>query len=75
MNWLISKLLGLLAMVGALLWGKRQADKRREAEARAKAAERTAELTAERVERHEKIDRMSDEEIATCLRRGGSSRK
>ncbi len=66
----IEAILGALAaVIGIFLWGRHQAKKRCEAEAKAKVAERVAETVKEQGERREKVEGMSDSELIDYLRR------
>lgn len=60
---------GLVATILAILGWRREASKRREAEARAKVAERLSETIQEQGERREKVAQMSDDDLIDYLRR------
>lgn len=58
----------LVGLLGILLWGRHQMNRRREAEARAKVAEKLAETIKEKEIRREKVQGMSGDDLVDYLR-------
>lgn len=67
-----SFLVWLVGFLGVLLWGRHQAVRRKEAEARAKVAERLAETIQEKERRHAEVQNMSPDDMVKYLRGDGN---